>query len=118
MRSAVIYNFLIEANIMASIAILLMIPLRKFLRRKLGNTALCFGWLMVALRLLLPHEACSVFVCGASPLCRAALRALEERNLPQPLLFAHRPMQNGCFILSSVSCSVLCCSQAIPKGKK
>ena len=54
MRSAVIYNFLIEANIMASIAILLMIPLRKFLRRKLGNTALCFGWLLVALRLLLP----------------------------------------------------------------
>ena len=29
MRSAFVYNFLIEANIMASIAIILMIPLRK-----------------------------------------------------------------------------------------
>ena len=54
MRSAVIFNFLIEANIMASIAILLMIPLRKCFREQLGNGALCFGWLLVALRLLLP----------------------------------------------------------------
>ncbi len=53
MRSAVIYNFLIEANIMASIAILLMIPLRKLLRKQLGNSALCFGWLLTAVRLLL-----------------------------------------------------------------
>ena len=54
MRSAVLYNFLLEANIMACIAILLMIPLRKFLRKQLGNRALCFGWLLVALRLLCP----------------------------------------------------------------
>ena len=54
MRSAMIFNFLIEANIMASIAILLMLPLRKLLRKKLGNTAICFGWLLVALRLLIP----------------------------------------------------------------
>jgi beta-lactamase regulating signal transducer with metallopeptidase domain len=54
MRSAVIFNFLIEANIMASIAILLMIPLRKCFREPLGNGALCFGWLLVALRLVLP----------------------------------------------------------------
>ena len=54
MRSALIFNFLIEANIMASIAILLMLPLRKLLRKKLGNTAICFGWLLVALRLLIP----------------------------------------------------------------
>ena len=33
MRSAYLYNFLIEANIMAVIAILLMIPLRRFFRR-------------------------------------------------------------------------------------
>ena len=32
MRTATVYNFLIEANIMASLAILLMIPIRKFLR--------------------------------------------------------------------------------------
>ena len=54
MRTALLYNFLIEANIMASIAILLMILLRRFLRRQLGNGALCFGWLLVAVRLLLP----------------------------------------------------------------
>lgn len=54
MRSAVIFNFLIEANIMASIAIILMIFLRKFLRKPLGNTALCFGWLLTAVRLLCP----------------------------------------------------------------
>ena len=54
MRSAFIYNFLIEANIMASIAILLMIPLRKFLRKQLGNSMLCFGWLLTAIRLLCP----------------------------------------------------------------
>lgn len=54
MRSALIYNFLIEANIMASIAILLMIPLRKLFRKQIGNSAICFGWLLVALRLLIP----------------------------------------------------------------
>ena len=54
MRSAFVYNFLIEANIMASIAIILMIPLRKFFRKQLGNSAICFGWLLVAVRLLCP----------------------------------------------------------------
>ena len=54
MRSAYLYNFLIEANIMAVIAILLMIPLRRFFRKTLGNSALCFGWLLIAIRLLLP----------------------------------------------------------------
>ena len=54
MRTAMIYNFLIEANIMACIAIVLMTALRKFLRRQMGNSAICFGWLLVAARLLLP----------------------------------------------------------------
>jgi len=54
MRSALIYNFLIEANILASIAILLMIPLRKLFRKQIGNSAICFGWLLVAMRLLIP----------------------------------------------------------------
>ena len=54
MRSVYIFNFLIEANIMACIAILLMIPLRKFFRKQLGNSALCFGWLLTAIRLLCP----------------------------------------------------------------
>ncbi|MDO5436312.1 MAG: M56 family metallopeptidase [Clostridia bacterium] len=54
MRTAVLHNFLIEATIMSSIAILLMMIIRKTLRRQLGNTAVCFGWLLVAVRLLLP----------------------------------------------------------------
>lgn len=54
MRTAVFYNFFIEANLMAIIAIVLMAVIRKYLRRPLGSSALCFGWLLVALRLLLP----------------------------------------------------------------
>lgn len=54
MRTAILYNFLLEANLMASIAILLMMALRKTLRKPLGNSALSFGWLLVAIRLLLP----------------------------------------------------------------
>ena len=54
MRTAVIYNYLIEANIIAGIAILLMIPVRKFFRKQLGNKAICFAWLLVAIRLLCP----------------------------------------------------------------
>ncbi|MBR3016127.1 MAG: hypothetical protein IKH57_03430 [Clostridia bacterium] len=54
MRSAIIFNFLIEANIMASIAIVMMAIIRRVARRKLGNSALCFGWLLIAVRLLCP----------------------------------------------------------------
>ena len=54
MRTATIYNFLLEANIMASIAILLMIPLRRFFRKQMGSAVFCFAWLLVALRLLCP----------------------------------------------------------------
>ena len=54
MRTAILYNFLIEANIMASIAIVLMMVLRKCLRRTLGNSCICFGWVLIAARLLLP----------------------------------------------------------------
>ena len=54
MRTAVVYNFLLEATLMASIAILLMIPICALLRKKLGSRTLCFGWLLVAIRLLCP----------------------------------------------------------------
>lgn len=67
MRSAVIYNFLIEANIMASIAILPMIPLRKLLRKQLGNSALCFGWLLTAVRLLCPLSLPNPFIHEIRP---------------------------------------------------
>ena len=67
MRSAFVYNFLIEANIMASIAILLMIPLRKFFRKQLGNSAICFGWLLVAVRLLCPLSLPNPFIHEIRP---------------------------------------------------
>lgn len=54
MRSAQVYNFLIEANILASIAIVLMIAVRKILRGKVGSRVLWFAWLLVAVRLLCP----------------------------------------------------------------
>lgn len=54
MRTAVIYNFLLEANLMASIAIVLMILVRKFMRKPLGNRVIYFAWLLVAIRLLCP----------------------------------------------------------------
>lgn len=54
MRTALIYNFLLEANIIASIAIVLMLIVRKFLRKQLGNWAIYFSWLLVAVRLLCP----------------------------------------------------------------
>ena len=62
MRTALIYNFLIEANIMASIAIVMMIAMRGFLRKQVGNTAICFGWLLVAVRLLLPLSLPNPFI--------------------------------------------------------
>lgn len=69
MRTALIYNFLIEANLMASMAILLMILVRLFCRKQLGSRAICFAWLLVAVRLLCPlalpnpmiHEIRSAF---------------------------------------------------------
>ena len=62
MRFALVYNFLIEANIMASIAIFLMIPLRKLFRKQLGNSAICFGWLLVAIRLLCPLSLVNPYI--------------------------------------------------------
>ena len=54
MRTATLYNFLLEANIIAGIAILLMLLIRRLLRRQLGNRAIYFAWLLVAIRLLCP----------------------------------------------------------------
>ena len=54
MRAATVYNFLMEANLTASVAILLMLLIRRFLRRPLGNRALLFAWLLIAIRLLCP----------------------------------------------------------------
>ncbi len=54
MRTALIYNFLIEANLMASIAILLMMLVRTFGRKQLGSCVIAMAWLLVVARLLIP----------------------------------------------------------------
>ena len=54
MRKAVLFNFLLEATIIASIAIVLMLIIRKVLRKQLGSRAIAFAWLLVAIRLLCP----------------------------------------------------------------
>jgi beta-lactamase regulating signal transducer with metallopeptidase domain len=54
MRTATLYNFLVEANLIAGIAILLLALVRRLLRKQLGNRVLYFAWLLVAIRLLCP----------------------------------------------------------------
>lgn len=54
MRSATVFNFVIEATLMGSVMILLMLAVRRFLRRQLGSRLICFAWLLVAARLLIP----------------------------------------------------------------
>lgn len=54
MRSATVFNFLIEATLMGSVMILLMLAVRKFLRPQLGSRLIRFVWLLVAVRLLVP----------------------------------------------------------------
>ena len=54
MRAATVFNFLIEATLTGSIMILLMLPVRRYLRSKLSSRLICFAWLLIALRLLLP----------------------------------------------------------------
>lgn len=62
MRTAIVYNFLLEANLMASIAILLMLLARKLLRKPLGSGPIRFGWLLVAVRLLCPLTLPNPFI--------------------------------------------------------
>lgn len=62
MRTAIIYNFLLEANLMAGAAILMMLLIRKFLRKPLGNRAIRFGWLLAAIRLLCPLTLPNPFI--------------------------------------------------------
>lgn len=57
MRTAIVYHFLIEANLMACLAIALMMMARR-LRGKLGSRALTFGGGLIAVRLLCPLALC------------------------------------------------------------
>ncbi len=67
MRTAVLYNFLLEANVMASIAVILMIVVRRFFRPQLGSRAIRFAWVLVAARLLLPISLPNPFINDIRP---------------------------------------------------
>lgn len=54
MRAATVFNFLIEATLMGSIMIILLMVVRRFLRPQLGSRLICLAWLMVAIRLIVP----------------------------------------------------------------
>ena len=54
MRSMTVFNYLLEATVIGSVMILLLIAVRALLRERLGSRAIYVGWLLVALRLLLP----------------------------------------------------------------
>ena len=54
MRAATVLNYLIEATLMGSAMILLLLPVRHFLRARLSSRVICFAWLLVAARLLIP----------------------------------------------------------------
>ena len=62
MRKADIFNFLLEANLMACMAIVLLLLARKFFRKPLGSGPICFGWLLVAARLLCPLALPNPFI--------------------------------------------------------
>ena len=54
MRSVTFFNFLLEATLVGSVLIALMLPVRVLLRRKTGSVVVYAAWMLVALRLLLP----------------------------------------------------------------
>lgn len=54
MRSMTVFNYLLEATVIGSVIILLVIAVRALLRDRLGSRAIYVAWLLVALRLLLP----------------------------------------------------------------
>ena len=54
MRAATVFNFLIEATLMGSVMILMMMAVRSFLRPVLGSRMICTAWVLVAIRLLVP----------------------------------------------------------------
>ena len=54
MRSMTVFNFLLEATVIGSVIILMVIAVRALLRDRLGSRAIYAAWLLVALRLLLP----------------------------------------------------------------
>lgn len=54
MRSMTVFNYLLEATLMGSVLILLLVTVRALLRDRLGSRAVYAGWGLAALRLLMP----------------------------------------------------------------
>ena len=54
MRIMTVFNYLLEATVIGSVIILMVIAVRALLRERLGSRAIHAAWLLVALRLLLP----------------------------------------------------------------
>lgn len=54
MRTATVFNFLVESTLIGSLLILAALVVRVLLRRKLGSRCLLILWALVAMRLLLP----------------------------------------------------------------
>ena len=54
MRTATLFNFLVEATLIGSVLILALLALRPLMRRGVGSRLLMVAWALVALRLLLP----------------------------------------------------------------
>lgn len=70
MRSMTVFNYLLEATLMGSVLILLLVTVRALLRDRLGSRVIYAGWALVALRLLtplsLPNPAMDEFRPGLS----------------------------------------------------
>jgi len=54
MRSMTVFNYLLEATLLGSVLILLLVTVRALLRDRLGSRVIYVGWLLAALRLLTP----------------------------------------------------------------
>lgn len=54
MHSIFVRVSFLESSVIASIAIILMIPIRRLFRKQLGNQVISFAWALVAIRLLCP----------------------------------------------------------------
>lgn len=54
MRTATVFNFLIESTLMGSVMIVILLLVRRFLRPQLGSRLIWLAWLLIMARLLLP----------------------------------------------------------------
>lgn len=54
MRSMTVFNYLLEATLMGSVLILLLVTVRALFRDRLGSRVIYIGWGFAALRLLVP----------------------------------------------------------------